>query len=256
MNSWTSEDAENRFGEVMHRALTDAPQTILTPAGKVAVVMNEADHHRLRLAWQRLSELDEMPSEWLRNLWDEREPAEEDFECLSFAEDDDEDLPDDFWDKLFDESRHCECCADGRGPSPRPVAAEGVTGGSGKSTDFWTSEETEGRAAEVMHRALTNAPQTVLGPDLTAIVVLSEKRHQRLLRAAQRLLDLGEDLPVPRKLQPGEQGAWAHIESLLPAVAFDDDSPEEFWEEIREESRHCACCSRRSHANRPAEAAD
>jgi hypothetical protein len=237
----------------MHRALTDAPQTILTPAGKVVVVMNEADHHRLRLGWQRLLQLDELPSEWLSVLWERDEPAE-DAGRLSLA--DDEDLPDDFWDKLFDESRHCECCADGRGPSPRPAADEEITELGGKSSDFWTSEETEGRAAEVMHRALTNASQTVLGPDLTAVVVLSEKRHQRLLLAAQRLLDLGEDLPIPRKLQPGEQGGWEYIESLLPPVPFDDDSPEEFWEQLREESRHCACCSRCTNATRPAEAAD
>lgn len=251
MNSWSSEDAESRFGEVMHRALTDAPQTILTLAQKVVAVMNEADHHRLRLAWQRLLELDELPSEWLRDLWERDAPAE-DVEYLSSAEDDEE--LDEIWDTLFEDSHHCECCADGLGPPP--VVAEEVTEGSGKSTDFWTSEETEGRAAEVMHRALTNAPQTVFGPDLTAIVVLSEKEHQRLLRAAHRLRDLGEDLPVPRKLQPGEQGAWAHIESLLPPVAFDDDFPEDFWEQLREESRHCACCSRRTNANRQAEAAD
>jgi hypothetical protein len=246
MNSWTSEDAESRFGEVMDRALTDAPQTILTPAGKVAVVMNEADHHRLRGGWQRLLELDELPSEWLCDLWDRGEPVH-DAAHLSSAEDDEEDLPDDFWEKLLDESRHCECCADGRGPPP--VAAEEVTEVSGKSTDFWTAEETEGRAAEVMHRALTNAPQTVIRPDLTAIVVLSEKRHQRLLRAAQRLRDLGEDLPVPRKLQPGEPSLWDLLQSLLPRDENGEPVyfPEGFFEQMREEGRHCACCSQRAH---------
>ena len=103
-----------------------------------------------------------------------------------------------------------------------------------------------------MHRALTNAPQTVIRPDLTALVVLSEKEHQRLLRAAQRLLHLGEDLPVPRKLQPGEMNMWDYLESLPPrdenGKAF---FPEGFFEQMREEGRHCACCGQRdrqSHA--------
>jgi hypothetical protein len=102
-----------------------------------------------------------------------------------------------------------------------------------------------------MHRALTNAPQTVIRPDLTAIVVASEKEHQRLLRAAQRLRDLGEDLPVPRKLQPGEMNMWEYLESLPPR---DENGEalfrEGFFEQMREEARHCACCSHRcqSHA--------
>ena len=248
MDSWKPEDAEARFGEVMHRALT-APQTILTPGQRVVVVMNEPDHFRLRLAWQRLLELDELPSEWLSDLWERDEPAE-DAGYLSPEEEDE--LLEEMWDELFDTSHHCECCAEGRGPSPPPVTGEEIPEHSGKSTDFWTSEETEGRAAEVMHRALTNAPQTVIGPDLTAIVVLSEKEHQRLLLAAQRLLDIGEDLPVPRKLRPGEPSLWDLLQSLPPV---DEDGeplfPEGFFAQMREEERHCACCSQRdrqSHA--------
>jgi hypothetical protein len=122
-------------------------------------------------------------------------------------------------------------------------------------TDFWKSEEAETRFGEVMHRALTNAPQTVLGPDRAAIVVMSEAEHYRLVLAHQRLIQLGETPPEPRHLQEGEQSARDHLQSLPPVDADDDDFDfSEFLERSREEHRHCACCTRRTESGRAADA--
>lgn len=121
--------------------------------------------------------------------------------------------------------------------------------------DLWKSEEAEKRFGEVMHRALTNAPQTVLGPDCTAVVVISDADHYRLVLAHQRLLALGETPPVPRQLQEGEQSAWECLQSLPPVDGDADDFDfSEFLERIKEENRHCACCVRRTEAGRAADA--
>lgn len=122
-------------------------------------------------------------------------------------------------------------------------------------TDFWKSEEAETRFGEVMHRALTNAPQTVFGPDRTAVVVISDADHYRLVLAHQRLIQLGETPPVPRQLQKGEQSAWDCLQSLPPVEADDDDFDfSEHLARIREENRHCACCTRRTESGRAADA--
>ncbi|HEY0155554.1 MAG TPA: hypothetical protein VGB92_26395 [Longimicrobium sp.] len=122
-------------------------------------------------------------------------------------------------------------------------------------TDFWKSEEAETRFGEVMHRALTNAPQTVLGPDRTAVVVISDADHYRLVLAHQRLIQLGETPPVPHQLQEGEQSAWECLQSLTPVQADDDEFDfSEFLERIKEEERHCACCVRRTETGRAADA--
>jgi hypothetical protein len=121
-------------------------------------------------------------------------------------------------------------------------------------TDFWESEEAEKRFGEVMHRALTNAPQTVLGPDRTAVVVISDADHYRLVLAHQRLIQLGETPPEPRQLQEGEQSAWERLQSLPLVDADDEFDFSEFLELIREEHRHCACCTRRTESGRAADA--
>lgn len=123
--------------------------------------------------------------------------------------------------------------------------------------DFWKSEEAEKRFGEVMHRALSNAPQRVLGPGSTAVVVMNEVDHHRLVLASQRLLELGEVLPVERELREGEQNAWEFIESLPPVDELGEPYfPEGFFERMREEERHCDCCSRRSSSNPASHAAD
>jgi hypothetical protein len=110
--------------------------------------------------------------------------------------------------------------------------------------DFWKSEEAEKRFGEVMHRALTNAPQTVLGPDCTAVVVISEADHYRLVLAHQRLLALGETPPVPRQLQEGERSAWDHLQNLPPNEVYEDgELPGDYFERMREEDRHRGCCA-------------
>ena len=48
MGFWKSEDAEKRFGEVMRRALTSTPQTVVGPGPSAVVVMSEAEYQRLR----------------------------------------------------------------------------------------------------------------------------------------------------------------------------------------------------------------
>ena len=112
--------------------------------------------------------------------------------------------------------------------------------------DFWKSEEAEQRFGEVMHRALTNAPQTVLGPDGTAVVVMSDDEHYHLILALQRLLELGETPPVAPKLRPGERNAWDFIQSLPPAEELRQAGlPSDYFARVREESRHCACCASR-----------
>ena len=123
--------------------------------------------------------------------------------------------------------------------------------------DFWKSEEAERRFGEVMHRALTNAPQRVLGPDSAAVVVMSETDHHRLVLASQRLLELGEAPPVERQLREGEQNAWEFIESLPPVDEFGEPYfPDGFFERMKEEESHCACCSRRTETDPASHAAD
>jgi hypothetical protein len=123
--------------------------------------------------------------------------------------------------------------------------------------DFWKSEEAENRFGEVMRRALINAPQTVLGRDSAAVVVMSESDHHRLVLASQRLLELGEAPPVPRALGAGEQNAWEFIEGLSPVDEFGEPCfPEGFFERMREEERHCDCCSRRTASVPASHAAD
>jgi hypothetical protein len=122
---------------------------------------------------------------------------------------------------------------------------------------FWKSEDAERRFGEVMHRALTHAPQTVVGPGPTAVVVMSEGDHHRLVLAVQRLVELGETPPGVRARLEGEQSAWEFIESLPP---MDEDGepgfPEGFFEQMREEARHCECCAQRGRQDRTAAAAD
>ncbi|HEX8830814.1 MAG TPA: hypothetical protein VF705_06595 [Longimicrobium sp.] len=122
---------------------------------------------------------------------------------------------------------------------------------------YWKSEEAEKRFAEVMHRALTDAPQTVLGPERAAVVVMSEAHHHRLVLASQRLLALGEDLPALLELQEGEQNAWEFIESLVPVDELGEPCfPEGFFDKMKEEARHCACCARRAAGDLTSHAAD
>ncbi|HEX8455671.1 MAG TPA: hypothetical protein VF647_26555 [Longimicrobium sp.] len=124
-------------------------------------------------------------------------------------------------------------------------------------TDFWYSEEAEKRLGEVMHRALTNAPQTVLGPDCTAVVVMSEADHYRLVLAHQRLLALGETPPVPRQLQEGEKSAWDHLQSLPPSAVYEDgELPGDYFERMREEDRRRERCACRNENDLSADAAD
>lgn len=121
--------------------------------------------------------------------------------------------------------------------------------------DFWKTEEAEKRFGEVMHRALTNAPHTVLGPDRTAVVVISDADHYRLVLAHQRLIQLGEPAPQPRQLQDGEHSAWECLQSLPPVDGDEDDFDfSEFLERSREEHRHCPCCTRRTESGRAADA--
>ncbi len=121
---------------------------------------------------------------------------------------------------------------------------------------YWKSGEAEQRFGEVMRRALTDAAQTVLGPDGTAVVVMSEAHHHRLVLASQRLLELGEVPPVERELREGDQSAWEFIESLAPVDALDGPGfPEGFFERMRED-RHCECCTRRAAVAQESQAAD
>lgn len=123
--------------------------------------------------------------------------------------------------------------------------------------DFWKSEEAEKRFGEVMHRALTNAPQTVLGPDRTAVVVISDADHYRLVLAHQRLIQLGETPPEPRQLQEGEQSAWDHLQSLPPNEVYEDgELPGDYFERMREEDRRRGCCTCRIENDLSADAAD
>lgn len=56
---WSIEEAEQNFGKVLHRALTNVSQTVITPDGQAVVVLNERDHRLLILCMQRLDELGE-----------------------------------------------------------------------------------------------------------------------------------------------------------------------------------------------------
>lgn len=133
--------------------------------------------------------------------------------------------------------------------------------------DFWKSEEAEKRFGEVMKRALANAPQTVLGPDSAAVVVMSETDHHRLVLASQRLIELVEVAPAARELGEGKQNAREFIESPAGAIRGfggkeifdimqssplaqgirDGDIPEDWLERSQEASRHCECCARRQN---------
>ena len=122
---------------------------------------------------------------------------------------------------------------------------------------LWKSEDAEKRFSEVMHLALTDSVQIVLGADQTAVVVLSEKDHHRLVLAHQRLLELGETPPEPRGLGEGEQNAWEFILGLPPVDEFGGPGfPDGYFERMREDSRHCECCADRAASARAAEAAD
>ena len=121
---------------------------------------------------------------------------------------------------------------------------------------FWKSEDAEAQFGEVMHRALTDTRQTIMFPDRQAVVVMRDKDHHRYILAVQRLLELGETPPEVPERQEGEMGAWEYLESLQPPESLEDDElPEGFWEQLREDERHCECCSRRARNDRPADAA-
>lgn len=123
--------------------------------------------------------------------------------------------------------------------------------------DFWTPEDAEKQFGEVMNRALANTRQTIMFPDHQGVVVMSEKAHHRYVLAVQRLLELGETPPEVPERQEGEMGAWEFIESLPPVDENGEPGfPEGFFEQMREESRHCECCARNTLASQPAEAAD
>ncbi len=48
---WKMSDAESRFAEVVHRALTEEPQRVWSDNGDAVVVMSSADYAHLAAGW-------------------------------------------------------------------------------------------------------------------------------------------------------------------------------------------------------------
>jgi len=91
------------------------------------------------------------------------------------------------------------------------------TGTGGDMDDFWKFEEAEMCFGDVVHQALTNAPQVITREDGKRVVLLSEAHHDRLTDALRMLIELGGTPPDPvllplERLVEEERGQGARME--------------------------------------------